>query len=135
MFEQLLRLNGADPPDQLTALRQALTEGKRYRDLLAHGVWGRNDAGTYFIQKTSGNWTLPQPEKGQKALKLSRKELPEGVPVTHEDFARIKRFFRNVIRLTQTFGLLAAQLLASQKKSDGPPIGDRPQDSPTTNTP
>jgi hypothetical protein len=102
MFEQLLRLKGEKPPEQLGVLRKAIEKAKPYRDLLAHGAWGVDEAGRHFIQKTKGHWELKiKPVKRRASVpRLSRNEVPEAIFIGLEELERIKQFVLEVLDLT-----------------------------------
>ena len=97
MFRQILRIDGTDEPKQFNKLIPALRDSKKYRDILAHGIWGIDpDSGDYAIQYTGGNWR-PDPE----SPKISRKITPEGMIVDVPTLEKIGELLANTIDLTE----------------------------------
>jgi len=72
-----------------------------YRDLLAHGVWGKDDDG-WKVQKTKGNYP-----KDIKTVSRSRRVAPEGVLATSPDLQEI---VRNIERLCTAIQLMRKDL-------------------------
>jgi hypothetical protein len=97
MWQQLVRL---DPSKKLTirkGLQRGLKEGERYRDLIAHSVWGVNPAtGEFTVQQTSGTWK-PSP----RGPKISRKELPQGVQIKNKDLEAISNLIALTVQWTE----------------------------------
>lgn len=97
MFRQILQIGGIEEPKQFKELIPALRDSKKYRDILAHGIWGRDpDSSDYAIQYTGGNWQ-PDPT----SPKISRKITPEGMIVDMPTLERISKLSEDTIDLTE----------------------------------
>lgn len=96
MFRQILQIDGTEEPKQFKELIPALRNAKKYRDILAHGIWGTDpDSGDYAIQYTGGNW---QPDPG--GPKISRRITPESIIVDMPVLEEIGELMATAIDLT-----------------------------------
>lgn len=112
MYRELMELAGMKPPDEaLDALFTGLQAGKPLRDLVAHGVWVRNNDGGYSVVRTGGNWK-PNP----KAPKVSRKITPEGVVIDPAGLERLRAFTADLIAGTETLAQFVHQTLTRLEK-------------------
>ena len=97
MFRQILQIDGTEEPKQFKELIPALRESKKYRDILAHGIWGIDpDSCDYAVQYTGGNW---QPDP--KSPKISRKITPVRMIVDMPVLEKISELITKTIDLTE----------------------------------
>ena len=77
-------------------LKGELRDSKKYRDILAHGVWGIDpDSGDHAIQYTGGNW-----KPDARGPKISRRITPEGMIADVPTLEKIGELLAKTIDLT-----------------------------------
>jgi hypothetical protein len=131
MIEQLLSLRGLKIESNLPAIQKFLRQLANYRDLLAHGVWMRDENNNLYIQHVSGNW---QPDKSGPSI--SRKISPEGVQVELKTLEMLLQLMRSVLETVRDMSSEIVRVAASSPRRWPPQSSlDRPPNDPSENTP
>ena len=99
MFKQILQIEGRDAPPQLDGLAPALRRAKAERDLLAHGIWGKEpNSGELAIQWTSGKW-----EQTPDGPSGSRKITPAGLIINIPTLEAMTETIDKAISMTEAY--------------------------------
>ncbi len=117
---ELMKLNKLSiPTEAIKKLRTGLVEYGWWRNVVAHCLWVKNPkTNTLMAQLTTGQWDKSKLDPGQK---LSRKILPEGLPVELKTLKEVDRGIAGVAMSVEAFWQnVHDQLLTLREKSPQP---------------
>lgn len=113
MIQQLMSIEELTSTVDLTVFASVLGRMEKMRDLVAHGIWLKGDAGGILIQDLAGNWR-PDPTKPKVAKRIK----PEAIPIlSTEIFQAANLMLPMMAGIRKLAQELQAQRLALLKKS------------------